>query len=101
MRMFTSRLFPFKVESNGCGIHILALAVLLGYRWIFLIHKIIVEIFENRRKGVASLLLEQVLSRSQLPITVEVQVRSTINVFKYAINISTANETDLILLEVG
>ena len=33
---YNSVVFLFKVEPNGCSIHILALAVLLGHRWISL-----------------------------------------------------------------
>jgi len=51
----------WEVELDGCSIHILALAVLLGYR----------------RRGVASLLLQQVLCQNELSITVEVQTENS------------------------
>ena len=64
----------FKVEPVGCSIHILALAVLLGYRCQVTDCQHIVETFHIRRRGVASLLLQQVLSQNQPLVTVEVQV---------------------------
>ena len=68
------------MELDGCSIHILALAVLLGYRWILdqetgqMIVNLFSQHFKTRRRGVASLLLQQVLCQNELSITVEVQV---------------------------
>ena len=76
--------FYITVVSFSRWSHLVAASIFWPWQFcldtggFFLFHKIIVEAVQNRRKGVASLLLEQISVQSQLPITVEVQVMKPI-----------------------
>ena len=61
-------------ENADCSVHILALGVLISHRCSpFLILKYIIFTV-IRRKGIARLLLKQILCQTHHPIIVEVQV---------------------------